>query len=275
MYKEAYYINIMPMDSRYGIFYETQSRGLCRMHVINAFFGYDKISVRDFQKYIELYDDHIKKLFNVSTSSASFDLINSDQTNLVSFILKRHKLHTRYYSLNTVYGKPLDSDIEKAVFIFVYNLTHIWGVRKKDNKYYKVDSIGGVQPFNIQSLRSTRDIGLLVPVPLKYEWNKKVNYINSILDREHIKSKEDLAQYLTRLHKEREILGDLEIPLGVAISILDTNQSTPPKPEFKQITNLINKYNLFLSQFTNGQYNNLYLILKYVPDIIFELTSLQ
>lgn len=265
----------MPIDIRYGIFYETQLGGLCRMHSLNAFFGYSKISTGDFQKYIEIYDDYLKKRFNVNTSSDSFDLTNSDQTNLVSFILKRHKVHARYYALNTIHGKPLEPEIGKAEFVFVYNKGHIWGVRKKDDKHYKVDSIGGVQPFNIQSLKDIRDIGLLVPVPLKYEWNKKVDLINFILDKEGIDSKSNLIQYLTRLNKKKEILGDLEISMGVAISILETNMSSPPNPEFRRITDLVERYNSFLSQFTDGQYNNLGLILEYVPDIIFELTSLQ
>ena len=265
----------MPVDSRTGIFYETQSGGLCRMHSLNAFFGHSKITAGDFQKWIAVYDTYLKKRFNISTSSATFDLTNSDQTNLVSFILKRHKVHARYYALNTVHGKTLDPEVEKAAFVFVYNAGHIWGIRKLNGKHHKVDSMGGVQPFNIQGLRSMRDIGILVPVPLKYEWNKKIDAINAILDKEGVRCKKQLVQYLTRLHKEKEILGCLEIPMGVAMSILETNLSSPPNLEFKQITNLVTKYNSFLAKFTDGQYNNLGLILEYTPDLIFELVSLQ
>ena len=177
--------------------------------------------------------------------------------------------------MNTIYGKSLDPEVEQAEFVFVYNAGHIWGIRKKNGIHYKVDSMGGVQPFNINSLSGMRDIGLLVPVPLKYEWNKKVNVINSILDREGIKNKQHLSMYLTRLHKENKVLDGLEIPLGVAISIMETNIVYPPSPIFKQISNLINKYNSFLSVFTNGNYNKLDLILANVPDIIFDLMVLQ
>lgn len=245
------------------------------MHSLNAFFGHAKITADNFQKCIAVYDTYLKEKFNVSTSSAAFDLTNSDQTNLVSFILKRHKVHARYYALNTMYGKTLDPEVEKAAFVFVYNTGHIWGIRKLNGKHYKVDSIDGVQPFNIQSLKGMRDIGILVPVSLKYEWDKKIDDINTILDKERVHCKKQLVQYITRLHKEKEILGCLEIPMGVAMSILETNLSSPPNPAFKQITNLVTKYNSFLVKFTDGQYNNLSLILEYVPDIIFELVSLQ
>jgi hypothetical protein len=265
----------MPVDLSTGIFYETQSGGLCRMHSLNAFFGHIKITAGYFQKCIAVYDAYLKKRFNVSTSSATFDLTNSDQTNLVSFILKRHKVHARYYALNTVHGKPLDPEVEKAEFVFVYNADHIWGIRKLNGKHYKVDSMKGVQPFNIQCLMSMRDIGILVPVPLKYEWNKKIDVINAILDKESVLCKKQLVKYLTRLHKKKEILGCLEIPMGVAMSILETNLSSSPNPEFKRITDLVTEYNSFLEKFTDGQYNNLDLILEYVPDIIFKLVLLQ
>jgi hypothetical protein len=245
------------------------------MHSLNAFFGHIKITTSDFQKWITVYDTYLKERFNVSTSSATFDLTNSDQTNLVSFILKRHRVHVRYYALNMVHGKRLDPDVEKAEFVFVYNAGHIWGIRKLNGKHYKVDSMGGVQPFNIQGLISMRDVGILVPVPLKYEWNKKIDIINDILDNEGVRCKNQLVQYLTKLHLKKEILGCLEIPLGVAMSILETNLSNPPKPEFKQITNLVTKYNSFLAKLTDGQYNNLSLILEYVPDLVFELILLQ
>jgi hypothetical protein len=263
----------MPINSQTGIFYENQSGGLCRMHSLNAFFGYSKITINDFKQWINIYDTYLKERFNIGTSSAVFDLINSDQTNLVSFILKKHKIHARYYALNTLYRKPLDIEIINAKFIFVYNAGHIWGIKSVNNKYYKINN--GVQSFNIQELINMKDIGVLLPVSLKYEWNKKIDMINMVINKEGIKSKLDLEKYLQYLHSNNNVLGCLEIPLGVAMSILETNMSNPPKKEFKQIHNLINRYINFLSIFTNGNYNKIDLILKYVPDIIIELVSLQ
>lgn len=265
----------MPVDTRTGIFYEEQSGGLCRMHSLNAYFGFGKIHAGNFQKWIVTYDTYLKDRFNINTSSATFDLMNSDQTNLVSFILKKHKVHARYYALNTLYKKPLDAEVVKSQFVFVYNAGHIWGIKLSNGKHYKVDSMGGVQPFNIQGLRSMKDIGILVPVPLKCEWDKKVNTINAIMDKEGIKSKGDLGKYLRYLHENNDVLGCLEIPLGVAISIMETNMSNTYNPEFKQINDLIDLYLEFIVIFTDGNYNKIDLILKYVPDIIFKLVSLH
>lgn len=265
----------MPIDPLYGIFYENQCGGLCRLHSLNAFFEGSKLSQDDFQRYISIYDQYIKTRFNIETSSASFDLISSDQTTLVSFILKHFKVHTRYYALNTIYGKNLDADITTADFIFIFNSNHIWGIRKKDGTHYTVDSMSGVRPFNINSLRDIKDIGLLVPVSLKKEWEKQIHNINDILDKNIIKNKQQLCEYLIRLHDDKKILGDLEIPIGVSISILETNIRGLSGVEFKKIDDLIKKYNLFITTFTRGNYNNIQLILDNIPDIIFDLMSLQ
>lgn len=264
----------MPVDTGYNIFYETQTGGLCRKHSLNAFFGFSKITTNDFNKWIKLYNNYTKNRFCINTSSSDFDIINSDQTNLVSFILKQHKIHTRFYSLNSIYGQTLDKEIIKADFIFVYNSNHIWGVKLVNGKHYKVDSIGGVQLFNIQSLRCMKDIGLLVPVPLKYEWDKNMERISMILDRENINTKQEFESYLKKMNKNNDVLGDLEIPLGVSISILETNLQGD-NSEFKKIRGLVRKYLRFISIFTDGNYNNINLILQYIPDIVFELLSLR
>jgi hypothetical protein len=265
----------MPIDNTTGIYYETQSGGMCRMHSLNAYFGYDKISINDYHTWINTYDNYLKKRFNVCTSSTLFDLTNSDQTNLVSFILKQYRIHTRYYSLNSIYGKSLNIDISSASYVFVYNPDHIWGIKLFDNKYYKIDSLGGVTPFNINNLTRIKNIGILVPVPLKYEWCNKVEEIKTIICKEDIITKKQLCDYLRYLHSNNNVLGGLEIPLGVAMSILETNMPIVPIPEFKPIADLIEKYFLFLSIFTNGNYNKIDLIIRYIPDIIFELISLK
>ena len=193
----------MPVHPRYSIYYEKQLGGLCRMHSLNAFFGKAKISPSTFQDWIRLYDLYLKKRFNVNTSSASYDLVNSDQTNLVSFVLKKYKIHVRYYALNSVYGKRLDPEIYKANFIFVYNFGHIWGIRKKNRKYYKVDSMSGVSPFGINHITSIKNIGLMVPVSLRSEWNLKVSLIRNILSQNGIHNKQQLAKYLRMLREKK------------------------------------------------------------------------
>ena len=48
-----------------SLFYEHQDGILCRKHVINAYFGYEKITVSDFYKFQDIYDIEYKKKFNI------------------------------------------------------------------------------------------------------------------------------------------------------------------------------------------------------------------
>ena len=162
-----------------SIYFDRGGGGLCRMRALNAFFGnFVPRQVMDsakFHQYIQKYDQYLKSKFNVQTSSAAFDLVNSDQTNLVSWVLREHGIFAKYYSLNEIYGKPLP----EYTFLFVYNSGHIWAVIKKD-KYYKIDN--GVSPFNYNSLWSTKNIGVIIPLPLKKEYIRRINNINKIYE---------------------------------------------------------------------------------------------
>lgn len=260
-------------DSKTHIFYEPQSNGLCRMHSINAFFGHVKITSHTFKQLIKEYDQYLLDRFNVHTSSGDFDLVNSDQTTLVGYILKKHGVHTRYYSLNAFYEKPL-SGIHDSNFIFVYNESHIWGVRRLEGIHYRVDSITGVTRYNIQNLSREKNIGLLVPVDMQREWNRQMDCINTIMDNKKIKCRADLAHYLRNLVKRSEFLGDFEIPVGVAVSILETKMSLKPHDSFAKIQKIIDSYTNFMASVTKGKYGDQELILAYIPDVIFELSQL-
>lgn len=250
------------------IYYERQNGGLCRLHAINTFFQRQFLTVEAFHKHIKEYDAYLLRRFNIKTSSAQFDLVNSDQTNLVSFVLKKNGVHCRYYSLNSFYKKPTP-DIANAEFVFVYNQGHIWSVIKKNGKHYKVDN--GVSKFNIHSLFSMKNIGAILPVSLKQEWEVNVDKILGTLGA--INTRKELQELLIDYNHKKKILGDLEIPLGVAVSILETKLKNQSK--YKKIAALVNTYNEFVSKFTDGNYNDIQLVLAYVPDILISLVRLR
>ena len=90
-----------------SLFVEQQNGGLCRMHALNAFFGYAKINSNLFDKYCNEFDKENKK-YNLTTSCKEFDLINSNQSNIISYILKRHGIWTQYFALNQLYNKSIE-----------------------------------------------------------------------------------------------------------------------------------------------------------------------
>ena len=278
-----------------NIFYEAQYGGLCRMHSLNGYFGKSKISPDQFEKYIDLYDKEYKEKYNFESSCGSFDIVASDQKNIVNFILKKHGIYSRYYALNQLHGKNIKEhiiDIMLGEYFFTYNENHIWGCRILNNQWYKVDSMGGVHQIDINSLHHEKNIGYIVPVNIKNEFYRNLRVIKSVLGENpsliHIK------EYLTQKNKEKLILDKLEIPINLCMDILDTNlifhkskkdtnllfqeskvDFNHDLKEYTPIKNHVNTYAEFLTKFTKGNYNNLDLILDYLPDIIFNLTSLN
>jgi hypothetical protein len=265
-----------------NIFYEAQYGGLCRMHSLNGYFGKSKISPAEFQKYIDSYDEEYKEKYNFEASCGLFDIVASDQKNIVNYILKKHGVYSRYYALNQLHGKNIKehiTDILSGDYFFTYNETHIWGCRVLNNQWYKVDSMGGVHQMDINSLMNEKNIGYIVPVNIKTEFYRNLCVIKSVLGEDpsliHIK------EYLTQKNKEKLILDKLEIPINLCMDILDTNltfhKSKVEPPDLNEYTSIkthVNTYAEFLTKFTKGNYNNLDLILDYLPDIIFNLTRL-
>jgi hypothetical protein len=249
------------------------------MHSINAYFGSARITPQAFANHIIKYDTYLNTRFNITTSCATFDLMNSDQSNLVTHILKQYGIHCRYYALNTIYKKKIDPTILTAEFIFVYNQGHIWGIRLVNGKHHKVDSIGGVSPFNIHSLPNIKNIGIILPIQNnRTEFKLQLIKMHNILLTQQCPGQSFSAltrSYTTRMRQTKDNLGDLEIPLGVAIAILETQLKTRRNARgFEPIVALIERYDAFIRQFTRAQYLNLDLIHRYVPGIVEGLMGL-
>lgn len=286
----------MPISN--GIFYERQRGGLCRLHSINGFFGEAKITTQKFHEYSEKLDQYIKNKFHEESHCLRFDSVSSDHNILVNFILKHYGVYSRYLHINSMFRKPKEMKQQlidlKGDYIFIYNSSHIWGARRKNNQWYKVDSLSGVHRMNINSLSNTRNIGFLIPVVIKKEFFRNVKKIQDILKRDisdiDIQNKKTLDQienYLEKLSKEYKILGDLEIPLGVSMDILDVVYSKYrdsakkeseidfQKREFGPIEKIINIYDEFLFKFTPSRYHDYNLKKTYLPSILLILLKLN
>ena len=249
------------------IYYERQRNGLCRMHVINAYFGKRVITENMFRKYMINYDLMMIKKYNSNISCSDFDIM---WCNLVSYILNKNNIITRNYCFNEIYNKPLDVTIKGSSFIFIYNSNHIWGIKKYKNVYYKVDSIGGVSLFNISSLNKLKNIGLIVTTNRINEWNRNKDIIYQELKSNNALNINGARAYIKKINKNKMILGDLEIPLNNCIRILEISKNKP-----QLITKLLKKYDEFYKLFINKNYNNTNLVMKYIPDILISIIKLH
>ena len=261
------------------IYYEPQNDGLCRKHSLNAYFGHAKISTSEFNKYQQTYDQEYKTKFNFESSCTSFDIVASDQKNIVSFILKSHGVYTRYYAINQIFQKNINEHVIQILdgeFFFIYSESHIYGARRQNNQWYTVDSIGGISPININVILGQKNLGFIVPVNIKTEFYTNIMLIKSIIGP--VQELQNIKDFLIKTHNDKLILGHLEIPLGVCMDILEVHhkirQSKSPGV-FDSIYNEVLEYNDFLSKFTKGRYNDIDLILRYLPSIILKLVLLN
>ena len=244
----------MPYHNK--IYYEVGGQGLCKLRALNAFLGNNNLKPVDnktYNKYLKDYEHYIKERFNILINS--YDLIYN---NLISWILSKYGIYARIYNTNEVYGKEIQQP-----FLFVYNCEHIWTIIKKD-KYYKIDN--GVSPFNFSSIKTTKNIGLIVPMPLRQSYKFRISNIKDILNEENIKTNKDLINYLKKLNKKKQILGNLEIEIRDAVNILEIQQSKN-KWKCPKVEQIIKTYILFSKKFTQSNYNYIYSI-QYIPSIL-------
>ena len=262
----------MPVTN--GIFYEQQRGGLCRMHALNAFFGESLINEQTFQKYMTDFDGQMKAKFNETASCKDFDLVNSDQNNIISYILKKKGCYARYIPLNGLQGKQLPLEDIRGDFIFVYNESHIWGLKKHQDMWWSVDSMRGVKKVNIYRIPRQKNIGFMIPVNMKKELFHHTKEIKNILEKENITTKDDIKTYLKKLNERKEILGDLEVPLGVAMDLVEAQiNGTNRSPLYQPIYDLNKLYNKFLDDFIEKKYS-LEVLTEYVPDMLSSLMKL-
>jgi hypothetical protein len=257
------------------IYWQKQSGGLCRMHSLNGYFEKDKISQSEFNNYCVKYDKYIEERYNQNISSKSFDIVNSDHLNVVSYILKENEIYSIYIPFNYL-KKELDnrkllniSDFfNKTNYIFVFNEGHIWGIRKYENQYYKVDSLNGITKININSFNNVKNIGFIIPINnkeyIKNELKHLIELVKLFLIKENIGNinLNNLQNLMIKLHKEKRILDVLEIYINLIVDITEILNIK---------SDIIKKYNEFIKVFTNKNYLNIKLINKYVPNIILDI----
>ncbi len=232
------------------------------MHALNAFYGRPKITATIFEEYQKEYDAFMRAKFNTDISVANYDYVNSDQNTIISYVLKyKDRWYTRYYAIGVT--KP---DLSEHEFIFVFNESHIWAMRCVSGTWYRVDSLSGVSPKPLSAAQSAR-VGVIVPVDLGRELLIVLGQLRQLTTMlQGGECVEAMRTHLIQLHKESNILGDLEVPLSIAMEILEIGLSSGrPRP---RVAALVKKYNDFLREFTQGRYLDIDLINRNVPDII-------
>lgn len=128
------------------IYYERQRNDLCRLHSINAYYGYSKLSEQEFYIFCEEYDTLIKGL-----KSRNMDGF-AEGRSIISYILD--KISNKYVFLIPINSYSRSREhidtvrysklLQQLSSFFEFNKNHVWFNKKINNKWYKIDSISGV-----------------------------------------------------------------------------------------------------------------------------------
>ena len=164
------------------IFWERQSGDLCRLHAINAYFGFKKLDETEFMKLCEEYDEIIKGL-----KTSGMDGFSEGRC-IISYIL--NNLDSKYVFLipiNSYNGVRNSIDIDRYAKLiklvdgfFEFNTGHVWFNKKIKGKWYKIDSISGVNMINEPGIRNN---GILLIIDDKHLYNE-IDYYFKLLNLE-------------------------------------------------------------------------------------------
>jgi hypothetical protein len=235
------------------IYWEQQRGGLCRLHSINAYFGKQEFNEKEFNEHADEFDSIQYDKFGENISCKTFDIVNSDQCNLVTHILSSRGIYVRYVPPNE--HKECVSIAINAGCFFVFNLDHIWFVKKYDKEWYRVDSMSGVSIIDPMTIINEKNIGLMIPIQNKLtEFCRIGALLCDIIGP-------DVSQFIIDKHVSASILGDAETCLGPMVEVLRVQQNCGKG--VLSIKQFIDKYDSFIKKMiTNGNRNNLPFLLR-------------
>jgi len=166
-----------------NIYWEKQSGDLCRMHSLNAYFGYNRLNKSTFIEYCSKYDNVIKGLQNESMDGFS------EGRCIISYILDI--LESKYVFLipiNSYSNARKDIDIKRYNKLisnlngfFEFNKGHVWYNKHINERWYKIDSISGVNRINNPTINNN---GYLLIIGDKHLYNELYYYIQHIYNNE-------------------------------------------------------------------------------------------
>jgi hypothetical protein len=157
-----------------NIYWERQRGDLCRLHSINAYFGFKKIDESEFFKWCDKYDNIIKGL-----KTQGMDGFSEGRC-IISYILEQmENTYVFLIPMNSYNGVRNDIDIDrynklipKLWCYFEFNKGHVWLNKKHNGQWYKIDSISGVNRIDSPTIKNN---GYLLVIDGKHLYNE-INY---------------------------------------------------------------------------------------------------
>lgn len=217
------------------IYWEKQEGNLCRKHSINAYFGCSKIETSNFNEYCNEYNKYILEKYNIKINILDNDYVLSNDIGIIPFILKKYEnlfcfhlpINQINESINLMNLKSFNYLSDTSDFIFVYNHDHIWGIKKINNNWKKIDSLSGISDININSLKNEKNIGFIIPRN-KGTWENDYNHIIESIKiyikkfNKNPNKLKDIRYCVTELWDNKQMLSYFEPLSGILIDIIST-----------------------------------------------------
>ena len=141
------------------MYLERQNGNQCRKHALNSFFGGNIVQWGDIELHAENFE-HFYNLPSTNNMKNDLDFFNSDGSSLLTWIAD--EIDPNYFYLVLPCGKihqwvkemkynTIEDIVHETPRIMVFNKDHVYSVRKKDHKWFVLDSLSS-QPYAIASL---------------------------------------------------------------------------------------------------------------------------
>lgn len=163
-----------------SIYCEKQRGDLCRLHSLNAYFGYKKFSDPEFFKLCGEYDKEIEGL-----KTQVMDGFSEGRC-IISYVLD--KIDNKYVFLIPInsYKNARDNiDLSRYNLLikhvncfFEFNKNHVWINKKIENTWHKIDSISGVNGIDAPKIGKN---GYLLVLEDKLLFNELEYLLNKVI----------------------------------------------------------------------------------------------
>lgn len=194
---------------------EQQEGGLCRMHAINAFFSKRKYTRAQFQGLLSEFKQYLKDSgFSGHCDVDSYDLFHESRETIMSYALKRNGIFSTLVPIRHIQKRTDWASLARD-FVFVFNQSHVWGVRLGHDGWYLIDSMRPIQRLgclNAYAKSLGDQHGMVIPRHRHDaidEFGRHVDMAHSIIDS-------GLEAYCTKMSG----LGDLDSYLSIAAETL-------------------------------------------------------
>lgn len=259
---------------------ERQSGGLCRMHALNAYFGYPKLDKSTFESEISDYDNACHNQTG-GVSARDFDITTSDQRSVISHILAKSGVFARIYESSPEDRLRAIAKAGEYGIAFIHSHDHIWLIRcasdmSVDNNifpkcditssWYKIDSLSGVSLFDINELTRNVSLGMIIPTK-----NLLVEFIDIARELNELVMP-DIVDYLIICHRNKKVLGRAETLMGSACTLLELQNNG--RDTHVKLNELLVWYDDFKHRFVGKNCGSLRFILMTVPQIIARIIAI-